>query len=117
MKGLWILPVALAGCASPAVTLDAAVSQDRALELVLHNGSSRAIGYNLCASGLERRSEDGWQPVPSTRICTMELRRLAPGERAGFRAPPEDLPPGEYRAVIGVDGGPGEVRSEPFAVR
>ncbi len=47
----------------------------------------------------------------------MELRRLAPRERAGFRAPPEDLPPGEYRAVIRVDGGPGEVRSEPFAVR
>lgn len=117
MRGLWILPVALAACATPgAVTLDASVSQGRALELVLHNGSSQAIGYNLCASGLERRSEDGWQQVPSTRICTRELRMLAPGERASFRDA-VDLRPGDYRAVTRVHGGPGEVRSEPFAVR
>jgi hypothetical protein len=118
MKRAWVLPVALAACATPAaVTLDATVSQGRALELALRNGSSRAIGYNLCASGLERRSEDGWQPVPSTRVCTMELRTLAPGGAARFRAPPEALPPGEYRAVTRVDGGPAEVRSEPFRIR
>lgn len=111
------LLVLLAACASGAVTLDATVSQGGALELALRNGSPDPIGYNLCASGLERRSEDGWRAVPSTRVCTMELRTLAPGGVARFRAPPEGLPPGEYRALTRVDGAPGEVRSEPFVLR
>jgi hypothetical protein len=118
MRSAWVLPVLLAACASGAVRLDAAVSQGRILELALHNGSAQPIGYNLCASGLERRSEGGWQAVPSTRACTMELRTLAPGEAARFGAPLGQLPPGEYRAVTGIDGHPaGGVHSEPFIVR
>ena len=53
--------------------------QERSLELLLRNGSAQAIGYNLCASTLERRSGDGWQPVASQRVCTMELRLLGRG--------------------------------------
>lgn len=112
-----VLLVLLAACASGAVRLDAAVSQERILELALHNGSAKPIGYNLCASGLQRRSGDGWQAVSSTRACTMELRTLAPGQAARFSAPVEALRPGEYRAVTRVDGGPGEVSSEPFVLR
>lgn len=106
-----------AACASGTVKLDATVSQGRILELALRNGSSQPIGYNLCASGLQQRSEDGWRAVPSTRVCTMELRTLAPGEAARLRLPLEDLRSGEYRAVTRVDGAPGEVSSEPFVVR
>lgn len=112
-----VLLVLLAACAPAAVKLDATVSQGRILELALHNGSAKPIGYNLCASGLQRRSEDEWQAVPSTRVCTMELRALAPGQVARFSAPMEAPRPGEYRAVTRVDGGPGEVSSEPFLVR
>lgn len=114
----FILFVLLGACASAEVSLDATVSQERALELALHNGSAKPIGYNLCASGLERRSEGGWQAVPSTRVCTMELRTLAPGRAARFSAPLGSPPPGEYRVVTGIDGHPaGKVSSEPFIVR
>ena len=41
---LVILLLGCAGCASQGVTLTAAVSQERALELSLRNGSAQAIG-------------------------------------------------------------------------
>jgi len=112
-----VLAIACAACASPAVTLTAAVSQERSLELVLRNGSAQAIGYNLCASSLERRSGDGWQPVASQRMCTMELRSLAPGGEAHYAVPLGDLPPGDYRARARIDGHPPEVATDPFVVR
>jgi hypothetical protein len=112
-----VLAIACAACASQGVSLTAAVSQDRALQLVLRNGSAQPIGYNLCASSLERRSGDGWQPVASQRMCTMELRSLVPGGEARYGVPLGDLPPGEYRARARIDGQPPEVATEPFAVR
>lgn len=117
MRQIFLLML-MAGCAAGTVRLDATVSQGQVLELALHNGSAKPIGYNLCASGLERRSEGGWQTVPSTRVCTMELRTLAPGRAARFSAPLGSPLPGEYRAVTGIDGHPaGKVSSEPFIVR
>jgi hypothetical protein len=80
------------------VTLTAAVSQGRSLELRLRSGSAQPIGYNLCASSLERRSEAAWQPVASKRMCTM-------------------VPQGEYRATARIDGSPLQVASDPFVIR
>ena len=117
MKRLLILALGCAACASQGVTLSAAVSQERSLELALRNGSAQAIGYNLCASTLERRSGDRWRPVALQRICTMELRSLAPGGEARYRVPLENVPPGEYRARARIDGNPPEVATDPFVVR
>jgi hypothetical protein len=117
LKRLVFLALCCTACASPAVTLTAAVSQERSLELRLHNGSAQAIGYNLCASSLERRSGDGWQPVASQRMCTMELRSLAPGGEARYRVSLENVPPGQYRARARIDGNPPEVATDPFIVR
>ena len=117
MKRLIILALWCSACASPGVTLRATVSQDRSLEFHLRNGSAQPIGYNLCASSLERRSEGTWQPVASQRVCTMELRRLPPGGEARYRIAIADLPRGEYRARARLDGQPPEIATEPFVVR
>lgn len=50
------------------------------MTLTLDNESAGTIGDNLCASGLERGSGVGWQPVPENRLCTMELRTLQPSD-------------------------------------
>lgn len=114
------------GAEDGAVTLrvePAAVSAGDSLKLVLENGLDEAVGYNLCTSGLEWRRGEAWAPIPSDRICTMELRILEPGQQADFAfVMPErpQLPAGEYRAVTGVEhmtsGGRTEVRSDPFRV-
>ena len=117
MKRLAILMLGCAACASQDVTLTATVSQGRSLELLLRNGSAQPIGYNLCASSLERRSGDGWQPVASQRVCTMELRSLPPRGEARYQLPMVDVPPGEYRATARIDGTPAEVATEPFRLR
>lgn len=89
--------------------------------ITLENGSRDSIGYNLCTSGLERRSGGGWSAVPNDRMCTMELRTLAPEARATYPLDiPSDLAPGEYRVVTGVERLAArerlEVTSEPFTV-
>lgn len=111
------LAIACAACAAPGVRLTATVSQERALELVLRNGSAKPIGYNLCTSNLERRSGAAWQAVASERICTMELRSLAPGGEARYRLALEGVPAGEYRATARLDADPPEVATEPFVLR
>lgn len=74
------------------------------VELVLHNGSQGGIGYNLCTSALERRVGEGWEPVPSDRVCTMELRMLEPGQDARYPLElPQDLAAGTYRASTNVE--------------
>ena len=98
------------------MALDAVVFPDK-LELRLRNGGPTAVGYNLCASSLERRSAQAWQPVATQRICTMELRTLKPGEEARYSYPLDDLPPGEYRATTRVEGLSAAVTTEPFELR
>src|SRR5690606_15095996 len=66
--------------------------------LTLRNGSTAPVGYNLCTSTLMRHNGSEWEPVPSDRVCTMELRVLAPGEEDQFTvAMPAELAPGSYR--------------------
>lgn len=72
--------------------------------LVLTNGSSAAVGYNLCTSALERRTDDGWEAVPSDRICTMELRTLPAGGEARYSLAVEPgLTAGDYRYRTDVE--------------
>lgn len=92
----------------------ASVSAGGTATLVLANGSSADVGYNLCTSGLERRQGDAWSPVPSDRVCTMELRSLAPGAEARYELElPGALPAGEYRALTSVEV---QSRNEMLAV-
>lgn len=91
------------------------------VELTLSNDSAEAVGYNLCSSGLERASGGTWQPVPSDRVCTMELRTLEPGTEASFAMElQEGLAAGEYRfstTVERLDAGTRDVvSSAPFEV-
>lgn len=97
------------------------VSPGGEVVLTLSNGSAETIGYNLCPSQLERRSGEEWIPVPSDRMCTMELRTLLPARDASYTMTlPADLTSGEYRYLTNVevmDTGVREaVRSGPIRV-
>lgn len=73
-----------------------------AMTLTLRNGSSQTIGYNLCTSGL---LTSAGTPVPSDRVCTMELRTLKPAASATYAWElPTDLAAGRYRFTTGIDG-------------
>ena len=74
------------------------------MTLTLDNESAGTIGDNLCASGLERGSGVGWQPVPENRLCTMELRTLQPrNEISEELRLPETLASGDYRYTTTVE--------------
>jgi hypothetical protein len=93
--------------------------------LTLVNGTGHDVGYNLCVTGLDRRTGGGgWEPAPVALVeaCTMELRVLPPGETAEFRHTlPRGLAPGEYRMRTGVESPLGEPQTgavtEAFTVR
>lgn len=107
------LIVALAGC-GPAlqsggpvenVSLSAAPTAARdSIVLTLRNQSSQRVGYNLCTTAVEQRTTDGWQNLPTDRVCTMELRTLEPGSDATFTTTlPAGAGNGDYRFVTGVE--------------
>lgn len=74
------------------------VAAGDSLVLTLDNGTPGQIGYNLCASSLERQTADGWEVVPTDIVCTMELRILEAGQEASYPAAlPTPLSPGQYR--------------------
>ena len=104
------------------VTLAAAPAQTTGgstMTLTLRNGSSQQIGYNLCTSALETSAG---RSIPTSRVCTMELRTLEPGRNADYRYElPVNMAEGSYRFVTQVEWmqssrGSG-VRSNSFAVR
>jgi hypothetical protein len=89
--------------------------------ITLRNGSSEAAGYNLCSSTLQQRSGTEWTPVPSDRVCTMELRTLEPGAEDTFTLNlPTDLASGDYRFSTGIErlssGDRVDLATEPFVV-
>lgn len=108
----------------PGVTLEVeprSVSAGASVTLLLRNGTGSDIGYNLCSSALERLDEGSWRPIPSNRVCTMEIRTLPPGEETRYPLEvPGGLEPGEYRYLTNVEmmdaGDRGPVRSDPFRV-
>lgn len=72
--------------------------------LTLENHSRTALGYNLCASVLERQTGEGWVTVPPVPVCTRELRALTPGKTDSLvhhRGQP--LEPGLYRFTTTIE--------------
>lgn len=104
------------------VTLSAApasTTEGATVTLTLSNGSKEQIGYNLCTSNLET---SGGQDVPTSRVCTMELRTLEPGRTADYRYElPVNMVDGSYRFSTQVEwmdsGRRGTVRSNSIEVR
>lgn len=104
------------------VTLSAAparTTEGASMSLTLRNGSREQLGYNLCTSALETSAG---RPVPSGRICTMELRTLEPGRNATYSYElPKTMVEGSYRFLTQVEWmGSGRrtgVRSNSFEVR
>lgn len=87
--------------------------------LRLANGSRQAIGYNLCTSALLDASGNA---VKTDRVCTMELRTLAPAGAANYDYDlPADLPSGSYRFSTDLErmqsGDRTTVTSNTFDVR
>jgi hypothetical protein len=73
------------------------------VRLVLSNGSTGDLGYNLCFHTLERRTGDAWAPVNQLTVCTAELRTLVPGAQATFDTNlPPALEPGTYRYRVAL---------------
>jgi hypothetical protein len=92
------------------------------ITLVLENRSADAVGYNLCTSQLERRTDFGWEDVPADRACTMEIRSLAPGEEARFSLCLETVHATvDHRFWTSVhdlaSGTEARIPSQPFGVR
>jgi hypothetical protein len=89
------------------------------VHLTLHNESGGPIGYNLCTSALQRKLSDGWDPVETGEICTMEIRTLPNGESATFdKTLPDDTPVGQYRYTTSIEtnGNSVVVESAPFTL-
>src|SRR5688572_24596127 len=97
-------PPPAAGSRSDVVLLSAERLDAARYRLILQNGYNGQVGYNLCASGLQRWSDSGWQPVETGEMCTMELRSLPPGQDATFeKRLPDGLAAGRYRYVTSVE--------------
>ena len=89
--------------------------------IVLRNGTGQSLGYNLCFSSREQRTGGSWTRIYPLRICTMELRILAPGAETFLKEPiTAEWQPGEYRMVTVVErmrsGDRGEIFTPSFTV-
>jgi hypothetical protein len=81
-----------------------AVATDSAVTVRLINESSRAVGYNLCYSWLQRQTTASWVGVEQGRTCLAIAYGLGPhSEVTVRRALPADLPAGHYRITTDVD--------------
>jgi hypothetical protein len=108
-----------AGSSNDAVRFSVERESSGVARLMLDNGAPHRIGYNLCASALQRRTATGWSEG-MTDICTMQLNVLEPGADATYEKRPE-LTAGEYRYVTRIEnplGSPPQtIATEPFVVR
>lgn len=77
------------------------VNAGATVTLRLANGTSQRLGYNLCTSTLQT---GGGENVRTDRVCTMELRTLAPGSSTTYPYDlPGDLKAGTYRFTAKVE--------------
>ncbi len=122
---LWGAAVWLGACGTPLgqaeLTTDrGAYAPGEDVTLRLHNGSIRALGYNLCGVSLQRRSATGWESAQSSQeICQSILLELGPGgEESVHRTLDGALPTGEYRYLTHVewDGEREALGSTPFHI-
>ena len=124
-----LLLLTIAACAIPtpgkgplAITLQAVPARDGSITLDLRNSSGKTVGYNLCASTLERNRGGAWEATGSERVCTLQIRNIAHGQSESYSYVPQPrLVPGEYRVTTLIDVAGRErghkVASEPFTVR
>ena len=89
--------------------------------ILLRNGTSQSLGYNLCHSSREIRTGGSWKRVALNRPCTLELRTLAPGAETHYREPiTAEWQPGEYRLATTVErmrsGDRGQIYTPAFTV-
>jgi hypothetical protein len=114
--GILLVPALILACSAPIPATPAAAAAAVRLTvepeeedstgylLTLENHSRRALGYNLCASVLERQTGEGWVTVPPVPVCTEERRALTPGNTDSLihhRAQP--LEPGVYRFTTTIE--------------
>lgn len=97
----------------------ASVEPGATMTLTLRNGTREQLGYNLCTSTLQTGAG---RPMPTDRVCTMELRTLDPGRSANYSyGLPGNLGSGSYRFSTRVERMPSgrseSVRSNSFEVR
>jgi hypothetical protein len=93
-----------AGAAAVRLTVEPQEEASSGFLLTLENHSRRALGYNLCASVLERQTGEGWVTVPPAPVCTAELRALAPGNTDSLiHHRTEPLEPGVYRFTTTIE--------------
>lgn len=76
------------------------------IALVLRNGSSSQVGYNLCTARLSQQRGEHWVVVDPRRDCTAEQQALEPGaeDRYDLQLPAE-LDGGSYRFSVRVEVG------------
>ena len=86
----------------------------KAVTLRVKNGTSRTIGFNLCAAAVEYRAENQWSPaVENDIVCLDILYMLKPGKTStDARQLSERLPTGTYRIRGTFSDEDGD--SEPF---
>ena len=94
-------------------------TENSTVTLTLRNGSEEQLGYNLCTSALETAAG---REVPTSRVCTMELRTLEPERTATYRYElPVNVAQGSYRFAAQVNWMASNrtslVRSDAFEVR
>lgn len=93
----------------------------------LRNSGAEGVGFNLCYTDLERRTDSRWRlaeeffGVPASGACLAYLAALAPGTTARSRyAIRRDLPAGTYRlrtTLVSLDAsGDRTVRTQAFTV-
>jgi hypothetical protein len=98
------VPPPARGASVAGVSLAAAPAGAGTVRLILDNGASEPIGYNLCTSTLQRHDGNRWSSIRTDEVCTMELRILEPGRSATFdKTFPSGLSAGEYRYVTSVE--------------
>lgn len=75
------------------------------VQIRLQNGTTTRVGYNLCYSTLERRTDDAWEEVATAdEVCTAILNGLEAGDEATFaKTLPVDLSEGTYRYRTDVE--------------
>ena len=103
-------------------TSEAQYSDRAAITVRLINPTSRALGYNLCRSKLERIVDGSWEVMQEmlAEYCTAELRTLPPGRAVTFSFRPKEGIRGRMRirtALYDRYSPPLEVVSNLFEMR
>jgi hypothetical protein len=93
----------------------------------LRNAGAEGVGFNLCFTDLERRTDSRWRlaeeffGLPANGACLANVAVLAPGTTGRSRyAIRRDLPAGKYRlrtTLVSLDSsGDRTVRTQAFTV-